>query len=39
MIVRVVLEGGVPWGFRVDSDGSGLHAPRISKVSDLKVVC
>lgn len=33
MIVRVVLEGGVPWGFRVDTDGRR-HAPRICKVSN-----
>lgn len=31
MIVRVVLEGGVPWGFRVHYDGRR-HAPRISKL-------
>jgi len=32
MIFRVILEGGVPWGFRVDND-SRLHVPKISKVS------
>lgn len=31
MIIRVVLEGGVPWGFRVHYDGRR-HAPRISKL-------
>ena len=33
MIVRVVLEGAEPWGFRVVND-SRSHAPRVSKVSN-----